>query len=114
MRKSRSGVAMPNSLAKGLSTSKSFVGTIAKSFGAANYTPMEDGLDSPLVSPQSNPSLEPSLSGRSSRYFSEDEVPRLDWNKHLEPCSYWQQLVRQYLTWLRGCPERAAASCNTT
>ena len=80
MRKSRSGVAMPNGIAKGLSTSKSFVGTLAKSFGAANYTHMEDGLDSPLVSPQSNPSLEPSLSGRSSRYFSEDEVPRLDWN----------------------------------
>lgn len=63
----RSG--MPNGLAKSLSTSKSFVGNFAKSFTQPGYSHLDDGLDDPLVRPNSLTSMS------SSRVFSEDEVP---------------------------------------
>ena len=74
MKKSRSGMPMPNGLAKGLSTSKSFVGNLAKSFSAQGYSNLEDGLDDPLVRPQSNNSLDKSFHSPSSRFFTDDEV----------------------------------------
>ena len=76
MKKIRSGVSVQQGISKGLSTGRSLVGTLTKSFSQANYSHMDEGLDDPLVRPHSNNSMgDISLASRSSRFFSDDEVP---------------------------------------